>query len=287
MPIPSPAAARPVRLAALLGGAALLASCETITVRPDDPDPPVLTVSLPNANGLQAHYSVGTFHEPRSEPLSSFTPIDPTRPLLNIAVAHDLQPIQLLFSARDPQTGIRNGQGAVRVTFSCTYLPGPGLQSRYVRGSAYFVGRFGSYATVGSSTRADGATVVEFTLEQLWREAVWEGTPCPADGANTGLANIVIIYDFSASNNRIAQTGIQPPGGTNRDPVAERHDRRAAHRSQSRLAALTFAARNNGMMGTVTVPLARLSHALRAFAWANPFSVALLDFVWLRLEDGT
>lgn len=196
MSIPCQAAARPVRLAALLGAAALLASCDTIIVQADDPDDPDLTVSLLQAEAHGAHYVAGTFGALTFEGLASGAPIDPSRRLV-IDTLSDLHRVALLFVGEDIESGIREARGTVRVHFTCAYSTAEsGLPVQIRTTAATYPVAFGTPAAPGSRTSPSGAGAAEFTLESAWRDG-----GCGPGRPDSQMLNMSIRYDVTAINN--------------------------------------------------------------------------------------
>lgn len=189
----------------LIGCAVLLTSCDPIEVQPDDRTPPSLTVTLVAASALDAVYTDdGT---PVGSPLE-------TARAFHVSPARDNQPVQLLFAARDEESGISQIRGEIEVNFTCRARVAGGdvTKEAAARFSAYDFDR----TPPGAETIPLEPLLVEFDIEDLWRRGGCRNWDQIVDVDNGQVTGIRASYSGMAWNNAVPAGAVPPAevGGT-------------------------------------------------------------------------
>lgn len=170
----------------------LLAACGTVTVNPDDSTPPQLTVSLVNGRALDAHY------DGSSDVVDGA--VDTSRSFA-VRPRNDRHKVQLMFSAKDAQSGISQLRASMDVSFTCgASVPGnPPNVSKEAHAS--FNDSYFGRTDGGMTASVQRIVLVEFSLEDLWRKSDCSTWGQYVDVNNGRISNIHVSYSGKAWNN--------------------------------------------------------------------------------------
>lgn len=184
----------------------LVVGCTPIVVSTADSTPPEITVQLPNHRSLHAEYrgasgGGGIARDGIIIPSRNFV-TDPARANTNV---------QMIFSARDPESGVSLLNASFSAAFRCNPTRSPG--SGPLPGTALFstddiFGRAGE----GEETSPIAVGTLSVSREALWKEGcLMNGQIRTPSGT---IRDIVITYRATALNNARPTQGRSDVSGT-------------------------------------------------------------------------
>jgi hypothetical protein len=168
----------------------LSTACSSIMVDPNDSTPPNFSVSLVGASSLSAHY---TDNDERIE-----ANIDTERHF-RVSPRRDAQPVQLLFTAWDANSGISQIRASLEVSFTCHASVLGGTVSKEARTT--ISDSFFDRAAPGESIPEARVVLVGFSYEDLWQRGNCTRWDAIVDVESGRLTNIQINYSGTAWNN--------------------------------------------------------------------------------------
>lgn len=190
----------------------LVAGCTPIVVSTADSTPPEITVQLPSYRNLQAEYR----GDSSNGPIARDGIIIPSRNFVTNPARANTN-VQMIFSARDPESGVSLLNASFRAAFRCNPTPSPGV-APFPGTTSFDTDDIFGRASEGEETSPLAVGTLSVSREALWKRSCLRNRNrdenSQIETPSGTIRDIVITYRASALNNARPTQGHSEVSGT-------------------------------------------------------------------------